>query len=590
MATHPAHARSRPKGSPMLLVLMALVVVPSVVLADHWGAGPAGIIGGLTGLFSLVVFMGGPLRADLRLAGVLAPLLVIAAVVPRMVGEVSRPGASALVVLITFVAALLPLAGPRFGNAGLGLGMTTMFGYGYAIRGSADDQQLVVAAVAGVLVGLLLRLLFGIADPSKPTREQVAEVLVGDDPASATSTAFGTWLSDGRQRWLADVLEAASHYRLALRAAALPGTLPSTLPGADQGQVDELRGRASELADRLRAKPGRGTEQQHAAAQAQVRQPARGPSTLEDAASALDAVEQAILGHDTTPVPIERDRRRELSYALLHPSGRLRSIQVRHAFRTALGVLIMLLVTAPLESGDPLVSTVLLATFGILQASWRDTFTKARNKIIGLCGGSLAVAVILLVAPSNLLVPIAGVSLCLGLWYIVTRPALGAGFMVVVSVGMNAVTRDLDPVDLLLQYVGLTLVAVVVGVVVGFTVVPSFRPAPLRRRIEAATQATEAALRVSRNDQHPLSEVLALQRVAAQKQEELVPDHEPLDDRQLADLDRLRTGLRDLLTLVEAEQLRRDALDQATLEQVLESLAQQTEAAERALLRTLPAA
>ncbi len=146
----------------------------------------------------------------------------------------------------------------------------------------------------------------------------------------------------------------------------------------------------------------------------------------------------------------------KIADAVLHPSARLRSVQVRHALRTALGLLVMLLITAPLSSGDPLVSTVLLATFSILQSSWRDTLTKARNKMVGVSVGSLAVAVILLVAPSGLLAPIAGVCLCLGLWFISTRPAVGSGFMVMVSVGFNAVTRDLDPVDLLAQYVGLT--------------------------------------------------------------------------------------------------------------------------------------
>ena len=43
--THP----KRPKGTPMLMVLMIIVVLPSVLLADAWGAGAAGIIGGLTG-------------------------------------------------------------------------------------------------------------------------------------------------------------------------------------------------------------------------------------------------------------------------------------------------------------------------------------------------------------------------------------------------------------------------------------------------------------------------------------------------------------------------------------------------------------
>lgn len=105
--------------------------------------------------------------------------------------------------------------------------------------------------------------------------------------------------------------------------------------------------------------------------------------------------------------------------------------------------------------------------------SWNDTATKTRNKVIGLTGGSLTVAVVLLVVPSQFLVAVAAVALCLGLWYIITRPALGAGFMVIVSAGFNAVTRDLDPVTLLVQYVALTVAAVVVGVLLGFTVIPA---------------------------------------------------------------------------------------------------------------------
>ncbi|MEK8227417.1 FUSC family protein [Oerskovia sp. M15] len=119
---------------------------------------------------------------------------------------------------------------------------------------------------------------------------------------------------------------------------------------------------------------------------------------------------------------------------------------------------------------------MLLTTFSILQASWGNTLTKARNKVIGLVAGSLTVAVVLLVVPSRYLTLVAVVALCLGLWYIVTRPALGAAFMVVVSVGFNSVTRDLNAVNLLVQYVGLTLSAVLVGLVLGFAVIPGFRP------------------------------------------------------------------------------------------------------------------
>ena len=240
----------KPGGSPALLLLMAIVVVPAVVVADSFDAGPAAIIGGMVGLFSLVALMGGPLRADLRAAALTVPLLLLGATVPRLLTDVSRPAAIALVVVLGFVAALLPLRGPRYANAGLGLGMTTLYSYAYATHGAADHRQVVAAAVAGVLVALLVRVLLGIADPSKPTREQVAEVLVADDAPTATTTAFDTWLHDGRQRWLARALEGASQYRLALRRAELAASGEPLDPEALAG----LRSRAEELADQLRAK------------------------------------------------------------------------------------------------------------------------------------------------------------------------------------------------------------------------------------------------------------------------------------------------------------------------------------------------
>jgi hypothetical protein len=592
----------------MLMVLMIIVVLPSVLLADAWGAGAVGIIGGLTGLFSLVAFMGGPLRADLRVAAWLGPLLVVAAAVPRLVAETSRPAAIALVVLLGFVAALLPLLGERYATAGLGLGMTTVFGYGYAPQGGADHRQVIAAAVAGVVVAVLLRTAMGISDPSKPTRERVAAVLVADDPNAVTATAFRTWLGDGRQRWLADALEGASRFRLALHTAELTGA-------GSPADVAALRQRAEDLAERLRTRPGRA--QAASAPSTPSSEPPATPATADprgDAARALDMVEQALKGHDSTAVRLDRGPRHRLQDAVLHPSARLRSVQVRHAFRTALALLVMLLVTSGLERGDPLVSTALLTTFSILQASWRDTVSKARNKIIGLVAGSLTVAVVLLVVPPRYLTAVAAVALCLGLWYIVTRPALGGALMVVVSVGFDSVTRDLDPVDLLAQYVGLTACAVLVGVVLGFAVVPGFRPPPLRRRVEAATTTTATALRAGATSGGPSlpPEEVALLRDAAQQQDELVPDREHLDDRQLDELDALRSALRDLTVLANATDLRPDELEavlralgpddrpsqegragtapgtSGAASSTLLDLARQAGAAERYLLRTLP--
>ena len=590
----------KPGGSPALLLLMAIVVVPAVVVADSFDAGPAAIIGGMVGLFSLVALMGGPLRADLRAAALTVPLLLLGATVPRLLTDVSRPAAITLVVVLGFVAALLPLRGPRYANAGLGLGMTTLYSYAYATHGAADHRQVVAAAVAGVLVALLVRVLLGIADPSKPTREQVAEVLVADDAPTATTAAFDTWLHDGRQRWLARALEGASQYRLALRRAELAASGEPLDPEALAG----LRSRAEELADQLRAKRPPVPDESTTG-------PGSGSAAATGPAAALDSVEQALRERDTSPVALDRGDRHEFRDAVLHPSGRWRSIHVRHAFRTAFGLLVMLVVTSGLEPGDPLVSTVLLTTFAILQASWRDTLAKARNKVIGVVAGSAAVGVILVTVPERYLVAIAAVALILGLWYITSRPALGAGFMVVVSVGFNAVTRDLDPGDLLVQYVALTACAVAVGLVLGFAVVPSFRPAPLRERVESATEATTAVLRAAASATRPsVPELLALHRDAVQKQDELVPDHEHLDDRQLAELERLRSGLRDLTTWLDTARPDRAALARAVdllhedattprsgeepaadgaTSATLWELAEQSGSAERYLLATLPA-
>lgn len=219
---------------------------------------------------------------------------------------------------------------------------------------------------------------------------------------------------------------------------------------------------------------------------------------------------------------------------------------------------------------------------------------------------------ILLTVPERYLTVIAAGSLVLGLWYVVTRPALGGAFMVVVSVGFNAVTRDLDAGELLVQYALLTTCAVAVGLILGFAVVPAFRPAPLRQRIESATDATEAVLGAASNGAPPsIPQVVARHRHATQKQNELVPDRERLDERQLAELGRLQSVLRDLTTMVDTATLDDASLARAgevihapaersaaaravdppagATSATLWEIAEQTGAARRYLLRTLPA-
>ncbi|MGH3589207.1 MAG: hypothetical protein ACRDQ0_23095, partial [Pseudonocardia sp.] len=107
-------------------------------------------------------------------------------------------------------------------------------------------------------------------------------------------------------------------------------------------------------------------------------------------------------------------------------------------------------------------------------------------------------------------------------------------------------------------------------------------------------------------------EEIALLRDAVRLQDELVSDRDQLDDKQLAELDTLRNGLRDLTVLADATELTRGELDQVlqalspddptggnepdgtapetpgAASSTLWDLAQRAGSAERYLLRTLP--
>ncbi|MER5391588.1 FUSC family protein [Saccharopolyspora sp. NPDC002686] len=592
-------ASTRAKGSPLLLVLFAVALVPTFLVGYAVGAGSASVVGGFVALFSLLAFLGGPLRPDLRLAAALSPLLLFAAIVPRLLGEVSRPAAIAVIVVIVFVAALLPVRGPRFVTVGLGLGMVTLFAYGMALLGPVGPWQVVVAAVTGVVIAVLLRVLLGISDPSKATRAKIADVLDAEVPD--LDAAFDTWLADGRRRWLGAALGAASRYRLALRSA-------EAIQRAGRAELDEAlasaRTRAEGLAERIRAKKP--------APEASAEQAASGTRLLSDASAALDAVERAVDERDTSRVPLA-DRHHRLREAVLQPSVRLRSIQVRHAVRTAFGLLLALVLTSYLPPGDPLVATALMTTFGILQASWRATLSKARPRVIGLLAGAALSAVIVLVVPTPYLPVVAGVALLIGLWNMMARPTYAYTFMVVVTVGFNASLRHTDPVHTLVEYALLTLAAATIGVVIGFAVVPGLRPEPLQRRIVTARVETAGALRALTEPGSATSpETVALNRAAARARAELTPDREQLDDDQLAELDRYRAALNDLSTLGTTAALTApehlsaalDVLDDRTppaparpdrdeapegLEPVLTGLANQVRTTEENLLAALPA-
>ncbi|WP_168581737.1 FUSC family protein [Gephyromycinifex aptenodytis] len=544
----------------MLIFLFALALIPSMALATALGAGSAAIVGGMVAFFALISFMAGPLRRDLRLALMLAPIMTAGAVLPRLVAEASRPAGIALAVVVVGVAALLPLWGRHLTSAGTGLGMSSLFAFGFAPTTTTSIGQLLVAAISGFVTAVLVRILLGLADPSKPTRAATAALLDAKEPA--VGEAFDLWLADGRPHWIGEVMSAATRFRRAAHAAGLAAHRDDA---ATQEGLNRLSARAQELAGLVRAKD---PAKVPAATAADVATPDSDtpayPPGLENAARALDLVEEAARNRDRTRVPLENSERAALREALLRPAPTLGSIHVRHAIRTALGLLVMLILTSHLEHGDPLIPTTLMTTFGILQASWAATLDKARPRIIGLLFGSLGVWLLLVIVPQPLLTPISAAALLLGLGFVTSRPALGYAFMVLVSVGLNSATRHLDPYPLLGEYAVLIALSVLVGVVGGFTVIPSLRTAPLAQRVEEARGAAVQLLHALAAGQvRGKAHILGLQREALHAQLGLVPDHESLTDEQAADLETLRVALRDLGALATSAHLSSPVLTRA---------------------------
>ena len=541
----PASPSSRPKGSPAMIIILVVVLAPSLLIGSLVGAGGASIIGGFIALFGLLATMGGPLRADLRRFAAIGPLVAFSAVAPRLLAEVTVLGAFALITGLVFIAGLLPIRSRRYDSVALGVGMGALLGYSIPLTGPASAVQLVIAAVVGLAIALILRVLLGIGDPGGPTRKAIADLL--DGTSSDFSAAFDSWLSDRPSRWLGRVLVSAGQYRISRRV--LTGPVGSSEDEPDS--VLEAEGdRAAVIAVSVRAKsrPPVDTPPDDNVSPAPESTDQLRSHALRSMTSALDDAKRAAEERDASTVPLPAGFRRRLSLSALRAGLRHGSVQVRHALRTALGALLALLVSLFLQPGDPLLPTLLVTTFVVIQTSWRATLSRARDRFAGLAIGGLLVVIIVLTVPESWFLPISLVGLAIGMWFVTARPAIGTAGIIVMSVGLNTELRHLEPWAVILEYVVLTIIALVIGTVVGFVVVPAWRPRPLPERIDTAVGLTARALRSLAADMGGQPEAVLRSLEDAQgAAQQLVPDREKLTVGQEHELDRLRFALQDLI-------------------------------------------
>ncbi|MBB5895791.1 FUSC family protein [Kutzneria kofuensis] len=480
-----------------MLVVIVIVVGSAAGVGAVLGLGGVTILAGLTALFCFIAANGGPLRADLKLLAAFAPAVIIGGALPRLLGEVSHIAAIAALVVVVFVAALLPVFGTRFVTVGLGLGMASVFGYGYQLTGGTSGWQIIAAPAIAVAVVIILRMLMGASDPDKPTRVALAAALTGT--TGAAERAARVWLADRPRVWQSRVLSAGARFGATMgvlkgRLQALPAEQSAALGEVIQAANDQM----ATLAEAVKAKSTPDDLPPVERKPPKVALPGATERLVDDLWRLIDTVHDAVTTRDRSTSNFPRHFVRQALRRELEGAFSWRSAQLRHAIRCALGMTIALTIAA-FRPGDPLTVSFLMTTFAIMQPEWRDTLDKAWQRVGGALAGAAALALVLWLLPQSALMPVALVALLIGFPFMQAQPMLFNGCMVFLSVGLNASTKHLDPVSTLIEYVLLMAGAVAIGLLFGFLAVPGVPRPPLSARFADATTELQRLLRMVSN-------------------------------------------------------------------------------------------
>jgi len=475
---------------PVIIVGLAVCGLPAYALATLFGAGSVAMIAMMVSLFTFISIIGGSLLSDVKTAAVVAPLIFVAATVPRLVSEWNAVAGAVAACAFMLVVVLLPLHDGRLGNARMGAGMAVIFSYAMTLPGEFDAAQFAVAIAVAVAWPVLLRLVMGARDPDKATRESIAGLLDAKEPD--LEGALHAWLLGGRKLWQAEVISAACRSRGGVHMLRMLGHAD----GRFVGLIAQYAAAAGQVADQVRAKAPDENRRLDLPETCLEGEAGRLAGQVADGlVDALEAATARPAGATTRP------SRESLRAIAGKPLLRERKVQIAHAARTFIGMSAMIvLTTALLPAGSSLKASALLCTFAILQSSWHATLAKSKARIVGVSAGMVASAVLTAVLPPDALLPVAMACMLLGMWFMLSNPTLAYFFMAVMSIGMAVGTRGVDPGSYIAEYLVVIAAAIGVGVIGGFVLV---RPVPhptLRESVGTLWRAVICVLETLRDN------------------------------------------------------------------------------------------
>jgi uncharacterized membrane protein YccC len=425
------------------------------------------------------------------------PIFILAVGGVHFLTTASPWGAIPVIVVMVFIAGLLPAFSPRYTTVGSAFVLGVLIGFGLQLPNNLPVLHIFGAIAVAVVVIALMRLILGWRDPSLITRQVIARVLTDTDMGSI-DTAWKTLRAVHAKQWMSEALSGAEAYSV---ARLILTTRLEQMSQADALRIrsilDQADQEARELVGLIEAKK---------APPAPVPPPRTGEASAGELADdlqnvvaslwrSLERVRLAVLRRDRTPATISKlpgTSFSETCRALVSWD----SIILRQALRSALVVLIALVIVS-LNRGNPLNVAFLTITFAIIQPTWQDTAANALQQIAGAIFGVGIAAGLALLVPPTILLLLALVAFFFAFPFMLKNRTISYAMLAVQVLLLSIATKSLPASTGLLEYLLYIVVAAMIALLF-ILVVPRVEPNVVKRTQKAMAAVRELLLSVSR--------------------------------------------------------------------------------------------
>ncbi|WP_201768630.1 FUSC family protein [Saccharopolyspora rectivirgula] len=482
------------------------------------------LLAALTTVLALVGTHGHSLRSDIRRFAWFAPALVLVMTIGPLLSAVPLL-AGLLVALVVFGTGMLPALGEQYRISGQTFAAATLLATTTGLGSDQPPLVLLGSSAAGAAFALVLRVLTGLTDPTRPARFAVSRTLLEPGPG-VVEEAAAAWRTDGSRTWLGQVLAGAARFRAA-RETLLAQAQQSDRIEAERlnlivAEADEI---AAELAKSVQAKVCTGLPAPARRNPAHISVPAghEQPAAVQGLIDALDRIRTAVLRRTdipTAPAHPGAVREKLLGAARAHLS--FKSSLFRHALRCTLAVALGMVVVLLLQ--DPSAAPLLLGLYLVLQPAARDSMTGALERTGGAVLGVAALALLITLLPSAyLLIPLTLGFMMLNIEWLRRDYQLLLACLILITVVDQAMQLDRPLANVAISFAANTAVGAAIALGVGYVsylVLPSSTlpdiPGAVRSTVWAVSELLRSVKATSRGAELPnalqAAHVLALRR------------------------------------------------------------------------------